>query len=130
MRKVMIASQQGQFVAYAKLRKQSVDGADLNAGSAAGVSNSRSANVIISVRLYERETGKTLNDLRLCLRPGEALKQFLQDQAGSDNHRISQQEILQDLNFRLTRFGVSPQRQRPDTGIDEDRHARRDRSAL
>ena len=81
-------------MAYAKLREQSVDGADLSAGSATCVSNSCGANVIISVRLYERETGKMLNDLRLCLRPGEALKQFLQDQAGSDNHLISQKGIL------------------------------------
>ena len=123
--KVLIGSQQGQFVMYAKLRKQSVDGADLNAGSAAGVSDSCGANVIASVRLYEREGGKALNDLRLRLRSGKALKQFLQDQTSSDHHSISQQRILQGLNFRLVRFCVPPQPQRPNTGIDEDRHARR-----
>ena len=81
-------------MAYAKLRKQSVDGADLNAGSAAGISDSGGANVIVSVRLYERQSGKALNDLRLRLRSGEALKQFLQNQAGSDNHLTSQQGIF------------------------------------
>ena len=94
MHKVLIGSEQGQFVAYAKLRKQSVDGADLNAGSAAGISDSGGANVIVSVRLYERQSGKALNNLRLRLRSGEALKQFLQNQAGSDNHLTSQQGIF------------------------------------
>ena len=79
---------------YEQLRKEGVDGADLNAGSAAGISDSCGANVNFPVRLNEREGGKALNDLRLRLRPGEALKQFLQDQAGSNNHRIYQQGIL------------------------------------
>ena len=117
-------------MAYAKLREQGVYGADLNAGSAAGISDSCGANVVISVRLNERESGKALNDLRLRLRCGEALQQFLQDQASSDNYLVPKQGILQDLDFRLTCFGVSPQRQRPDTRIDEYRHDRRERSAL
>ena len=51
LHKVLNGRQQDQFVAEAKLRKQSVDDADLNAGSAPGVSDSCGANAVVSVRL-------------------------------------------------------------------------------
>lgn len=130
MHKVLVCRQQRQFVAYAKLSKQGIDSPHLHARSAASVPNSCSANVIVSVWLYERESSKPLNDLCLRLRSGEALEQLLEDKPGGDDDFVSQERLFQGSNLRLTCFSVPPQRQGPDTRVDQDRHARRERSAL
>lgn len=130
MHKVLIGRQQRQLVAYAKLSEQGIDSAYLYARSAAGVSDSCRANVILSVWLYEGQGSKPLNDLCLRLGPGEALKQFLKNKPSSDNDLVSQECVFEGLNLRLTGFAIPAQSQGPDTRVDQDRHARRDRSAL
>ncbi len=130
MTKVFVGRQQRQLVAYAKLSKQGIDSAHLYARSAADVPDSCRANVIVPVWLYEWESSKPLNDLCLRLRSGEALEKFLEDESRSDNDLVSQECVFKGLNLGRTRFSVSPQRQGPDTRVDEDRHARRERSAL
>ena len=86
--------------------------------------------MIITVRLYERKRSKSLDDSRLCPGPREALKKLLQNDTRGDYHLVSEQGVLQRLDFGLTGIDIAPQRQRPDTGIDENRHGRRERSAL
>jgi hypothetical protein len=108
MHKVLVGRQQRQFVPYAKLRKQGIDSAHLYARSAACVSDSCSANVIVSVWLYEWESSKPLNDLCLRLRSGEALEKFLEDKPRSDDDLVSQECVFEGLNLGLTCFSVPP----------------------
>jgi hypothetical protein len=49
--KVLVGRQQRQLVTYAKLGNQGVDGSNLHARSAAGVSDSCRCNVIVSIWL-------------------------------------------------------------------------------
>lgn len=115
---------------YAKLSKQRIDGAHLYSCSAANVPDSCRANMIVPVWLYERQSSKPLDDLRVRLRSGEALQQFLEDKSGSDDDIVSQQCVSEGLDLGLACFRVSTQRERPDARVDQQRHAQRERSAL
>ena len=61
--KVLVGRQQRQLVAYAELSEQGIDGSHLHARPAAGIADSRRANVIFPVWLDERQGGKALDDL-------------------------------------------------------------------
>ena len=117
-------------MANAELGKQRVDRAYLHASPAADIANARRADVILTVRLQERKGGKPLDDLGLRLGPRETLKQFLENEPSRDDYFISLQGIQECLNFRRARLYIPPQRKGPDTRIDEDGHARRERSSL
>ncbi len=73
MHKVLVGGQQRQLVAYAKLGKQGIDGSDLYARPATGVSDPCRSHMIIPIRLYEWKGSEPLNDLRLRLGSREAL---------------------------------------------------------
>ena len=93
---------------YAKLSKPRIDSASLYARSAADVPDCCRANMIVPVWLYERQSGKPLNDLCLRLRAGEALQELLEDKARSDHDVVSQQCVFERLNLGLACFRVSP----------------------
>lgn len=104
---------------YAKLSKQRIDSAHLYPCSAANVPDSCRADMVVPVWLYERQSRKPLDDLRLRLRSGEALQQFLEDKAGSDDDVVSQKCVSEGLNLGLACFCVSTQREGPDARVDQ-----------
>jgi len=71
---VLVCCKQRQIVPDGQLRKQCINGADLNTRSATGVSQSRRTDVIVSIRLEQRQSGKPLDDLSLCFGSREALQ--------------------------------------------------------
>ena len=85
--------------------------------------------MVLTVRLYQCERGESLDDLRFCPRSCEALKQFLQDQAGGDDDIASSESFFEYLDLRFFSCNISPECERPDAGINEEGHLR-ERSAL
>ena len=86
--------------------------------------------MILSVGLYERKCGKALDNLSLRLRSSETLQQFLQHEAGGDDYVITLEGVFEGLNLRFGCLGIASKGQGPDACVNEDCHARRERSAL
>ena len=85
--------------------------------------------MVLAVRLDQCERGESFDDLRVCPGSCEALKQFLQDQAGCDDDIASGESVFECLDLRFYSLNISPECERPDAGIDEESHLR-ERSAL
>ena len=113
----------------AELCDDGVDCANLHAGSAACVSKGRCGDMVLTVRLDQCERGESFHDLRLCPGSCEALKQFLQDQAGGDDDIASGESLFECLDLRFFSHDISPECERPDAGINKEGHLR-ERSAL
>ena len=85
--------------------------------------------MVLTVRLYQCEGGESFDYLLVCPGSCEALKQFLQDQAGCDDDIASGESLFESLDLRFFSLNISPECERPDTGINEEGHLR-ERSAL
>jgi hypothetical protein len=126
---VFVGGQHCQIMTYAQLSQQRIDRSDLHTISAAMISQFRRPDMIVAIWRQQRHRGKTIQNLIATLWPEETLKQFLKNEArgqkrftafdGADQHP--------DLAARSRR--VAPERQRPDTCIDEETQSR-DRPAL
>jgi len=116
-------------VSYAQLCKQGIDGSELDSPSSANIAKLGRGDMVLSLRLEQRQRRKPFDDLGTGFRTREALQKFLQYEASRDDDVRPQQGFLELLNLRLRCRGVPPKRQRPNAGVDEDRHVR-DRSAL
>lgn len=114
----------------AELGQDRIDGSDRDARTSASIANARCSDVIFSVGLNQRQGCEALDDLGLCLRSREALKKLLQDKPGRHDDLVALERILERLNLGFCRLSVTPKRERPNAGVDEDRHALRKRSAL
>ena len=68
-------------MANAKLRKQSIDGSNLNTRAAAEVAWRSRVNVILTVRHDMRKSPEPVDNIFACARAGKSLQQFLQNQA-------------------------------------------------
>lgn len=66
VREVPVRGEQHEIVANAKLSEQRVDRSDLDATPAASVPQGGCSDVILAVRLEERQNRETLHDQRLC----------------------------------------------------------------
>ena len=113
----------------AELGDDRVDCANLHAGSAACVSQGGCGDMVLPVRLDQGERGESFDDLRVGPGSCEALKQFLQDQAGGDDDIASGESLFERLDLRFFSLDISPECERPDAGIDKEGHLR-ERSAL
>ena len=113
----------------AELRDKCVDGTKLHASSSARVAKACCSNVVFTVRLEQCERRETFNYLLTCLGARESLQKLLQDEAGGNHDVRSGKRFLQRLNFGFFGLNISPQRQRPNACINQERHFR-DRSAL
>ena len=127
---VVICTEQYQIVFAAELNEDCVDGSNLNPMTTARIADLRSFNMVVSVWLQESKRGKPLNKLASRLRSRKALKQFLQYQPGSEDLICPFKGVLQSLDFGHRSLGVSAEGERPDTGIYEQAHSLRARSAL
>ena len=129
MDKVLISAQQGQLVPDADLRNDGVNRADLDSRLPTAVPQVRRSNMILAIRLYQRKRREAGDDLGPGLRGNEALKQFLEYHSSGHDDIRSGKRILQSRNLRLSRRCIAPESQRPDAGVDEQRHLR-ERSRL
>jgi len=86
MRKVFVRREQRHFVSNAELRKQCINGADLDSRAAASIAQGRRVNVVIPIRLEERQHSKAFDNLGLRLGSQETLQKLLQNQPRSDDH--------------------------------------------
>ena len=114
----------------AKLREQRINGADLDTGPAAGIAQDCGTDVVVPIRLNQGQSSKAFDDLGLRLGAREALQQLLKNQAGRDDNLRTEQGILEMVDLRFGSFRIASKSQRPDTGVNQKDHQRRDRSAL
>ncbi len=129
MKKVLVRRQQGQFVPPTQLNQERVDSADLNSSSSTGVSNLRSGYVILTIGLDQGEGTEPVDDRACGLGSRESLQQFLKNEPCRHDGVGAKKCLLQCADLGLGACTVAAQRQRPDAGIDKQRHLR-SRSAL
>lgn len=113
----------------AELCKQSVDGANLDAGTTTTIAQFCGVNVILPVRGKERERCEPVDNVFTRTRAGEPLQQFLQNQPSGHNGFATFQGAAQRPYPWSIGRRVATEGERADARIDEQRH-RRDRSAL
>jgi hypothetical protein len=114
---------------YAELRQQSVDSSQLNARATARVPQLCGLDVILPVRTDEWQGRKALDEILARTRAGETLKQLLQDKPGGHDNFFARECGAQGVHLSDGSILVAPESERPNAGVDEQRH-RRDRSAL
>lgn len=124
VREILIAGQQSQVIAYAQLRDQCVHRAKLHASPAAFIAQPGCRNVIVPVRLYEGKGAKARDYVSGCFGAGESLQEFLEHQAGGDNHFRAGERCNQGLHFGRNGCSIAPKSERPDAGINQETHLR------
>jgi len=101
VRKVFVRGEKRKVVPDAQLRKQCIDGADLNAALAADVAQRSSTDVIVSAWLKHWESREAFDDLRLRLGTREALQELLEHKARSHNDLRTEQGVFEVVHFWL-----------------------------
>ena len=114
----------------AKLREQRINGADLDTGLAAGITQGCSTDLVVPIGLKQGQSSKTFDDLRLRLGARKALQQLLKNQAGRDDDLRTEQGLLELVDLWFGSVRITAKSQRPDAGVNQKGHQRRDRSAL
>lgn len=114
----------------AELRKQCVNGANLDASLAARIAQGCRTDVVVPIRLQQRQSGKPFDDLGP--RPGarKTLQELLENKTCRDDDLRTQERVLELMYLRLGDLNVTTKSQRPNACINQKRHLRRDRSAL
>lgn len=120
---VLVGGQHGQLVPDAKLREERVDGCRLDALATAAITNVGGADVILTVGDEKRQRAEALDDPAMRFGLREALQQLLEHQTRADDGAVFQ-GVLQVTDFRQIRRRIPPQRQRPDTRVDEHTQSR------
>lgn len=86
MHGILIGGQQTQSMPDADLGQQGVDDANLHTSSTAHIAKFCSGGVILPVWRDQRQGRESFDDLRMRLRAGKALQQFLHHQSSGDDH--------------------------------------------
>ena len=126
---VRVCREHRELVANAELGDEGVDRADLDAASAAGVSQLGRANVVLAVGNQQGKGGEPLDDPVPRVRAAKALKEFLKHQARGEDRVTGLEGACKECNLGAAFGSVAPQRQRPHARVDEDVQPR-DRSDL
>ena len=113
----------------AQLSEQRIDRADLDACSAACVPEVGGCDMVVTIRLQQGQSREALDDLCTGLRCGESLQQFLENQPRRDDDIVAHEGVLQQIDFGFGRRDITAQCERPNAGVDKQRHDRA-RSAL
>ena len=82
---VAIGRQHDEVVPGAELRQDGVDRSNLDAAPSAGAADVGRRDVVLAIRDEEGQGSEALDDLVPCLRPGEALQEFLEDEPGRED---------------------------------------------
>lgn len=84
MREVFVRAEKRQIVPDGKLREKSINRPHLDTRLATLISDGCSSDVVVPIRLQQRQGGKALDDLSLGHGAREPLQQLLKGQAGGD----------------------------------------------
>lgn len=114
----------------AKLDQHCVNRSDLHPVASTRVAELGGLNVVLAIRLEERERGEPLNQLVAGLGSGEALEQFLKDQPSSEHLVCTFKSSSKHLDCLRRSISVASESQRPDGSVYEQAYDLRDRSAL
>jgi hypothetical protein len=117
-------------VPQAKLNQYCVDRSDLNAIPSTRVADLCGLDVVFAIRLEKSQRSESFNELASRLRPGKALQQFLQDQAGGEHLVCAFKRTSKHLYGLGGTPSVAAESQRPDGRVNEQAHDLRARSAL
>lgn len=113
-----------------ELRQQRINGSYLNSRFATCIAQPRGIDVIVPIRLKQRQRSKAFDNLGLRLRTREPLQKLLQDEPRRDHNVSSEQGVFEFLHLGFRALSITAKGQRPNACIDEHRHFWRDRSAL
>jgi len=127
---IAIRGQQRQIVPATELNEQRINRADLHSATTARISHLCRLDVILPVRLQERNRHEPFHELVTGFRARETLQQLLHDEARCEDVIRADERGAQRRNLRRGLLAISAKRQRPDAGIDKNVHRRRDRSDL
>jgi hypothetical protein len=108
---------------YAQLREQGVDRPDLDSLGAASVPELGGLDVVMPIGGEHRQRVEVPDDLTAVTRTRQSLQDLLEYEACRD-YLASREFAPQFLNLRQLGRRVSTKRERPDAGVDEDRHLR------
>lgn len=86
----------------AQLGEQRIDRTDLGTCSATLVPEVGRCDVVLAIRLQQRQRREALDDLPTRLWPGESLKQFLENNSRRDDDIGAHERAFELLNFRLS----------------------------
>jgi hypothetical protein len=125
---VSIRRQQLEAPIDAQAGEQGIDRPQLNALASARVAKRRCLDMVIACGDDEWQRLEPRNESGTLLGASQALEELLQDQAGRVDLLAVLEAATQSRDCRGIRGHVTPQREGPDTRVDEDQ--RRDRSAL
>lgn len=127
---IPIRGEQHEIVANAELSEQRVDRSNLDAAPAASVPQGGRSDVILAIRLEERQDSEALHDQSLCSGTREALQKLLENETCRDDDVRPEQSLFQLTDLGLESVDIATKRKRPDARIDEKVHLPRDRSVL
>lgn len=113
----------------AKLCQERIDRSNLNTCLPAAVPRRGGLNMIVAIRHNERYRGKAVQNLRAGFRTREALQKLLENKACGHEHLACFDGTGERLDLLGLRRRVTPKRERPNAGIDEEAQSRL-RSAL
>lgn len=105
-----------------ELDQHGVDGSNLHAKTAAGISDFGSLNVVFPIRLEKAKRSKSLDQLTACLRSCKALKEFLQHKTRGEDLVRSIKGVSKRVDFRCRSLSVPAKCERPHAGINEKTH--------
>lgn len=106
----------------AELRQQHIYRPDLKASTAAGSVQGRGVNVILPVGNQEGQRHKAGHNRLASFWPPNSLQKFLKNDSSGEHQSLALQCPSQGIHLATGRRRVSPQRQRPYAGVDEQVH--------
>jgi hypothetical protein len=116
---VMIGRQQHKLMADAQLHEESVDCPDLHALSSTTIPDLGSSDVIVPAGDDQGKRGEALNDTLPGLGTCKTLEELLEHQTCGVDRFLLGYRLFKTDNRWLCRRTVTPERQRPNTGVNE-----------
>ena len=110
---------------HTELRQESVNRSDLCPGAPTAISQIGCLNVVLAVGHKERHGVKPIQNLRASFRAGKALQDLLEDEPRRDNCLTRFYRSYERLHFLQRRTRIASERERSDTGVNEQAHSRR-----
>jgi len=111
-------------MAQTNLRNDRIDSPYLHAGAPAAISQIGGLNMVLTVWRQKRQRTEALDDFAPSTRPRESLQELLKHESGSDYRFARLERVAKRDHLGSRERSVASKRQRPDAGIDEERHLR------
>ena len=129
VQEVAIGGEQLQVVMEAESREQGIDGSELDPMTPADIADISGRNMIIAIRHDHRQRREAFHYRIAGGGSPEALEQLLKDEPSRVHGLPGCERFPQTAGLGSVARRVSPEREGPDAGVDEETHQRK-RSAL